>query len=269
MTLRLGQRAYYGPHPWNHQQHTTIPMTGSSPRRQISTRCLSSKWIFWQPALTYLHARTRSLFGTSLFNQGFAQLTLLEAFSLASPPLQWASRSGWCVALFLPYGKDRGYLLSLQARWLGSVHHTIHRETAAYSVVHIALIPLTVIPAYLKAFATHPERFSHSILPFEPMVANIIEHKEKPTIQPQSTARVSDGKSSAVERPVRFGSETDRHGNARLGLTEVPEWNAYEHESEVLHGKFEALYQQFLEEEKLEKVGGVESFNGEALNGRA
>jgi len=154
-----------------------------------------------------------------------------------------------------------------QARWYGSVHHTIHRETAGFSAVHMSLIPLSMLPVYLKAFATTPDYFAHSTLPFVPFVAN--EIFGKPTTAPRPSARARTAEGATVERPGRFGTETDRRGTVRLGITEVRDWDAFEEESESLMKKFDALYHQFLEEDGQEKGADVESFvgMGERTNG--
>lgn len=148
---------------------------------------------------------------------------------------------------------------------LGSPHHAIHRETAGYSAVHLALVPLSVIPAYLTAFATYPDRFAHSVLPFEPVVARAILGTPERTASARRTVRTKET-DSGLERPARFGTETDRWGNVRLGMTEVREWDAFEEESEVLREKFETLYRQFSTETKREKVADVETFSERALN---
>lgn len=132
----------------------------------------------------------------------------------------------------------------------------------------MSLIPLSVLPVYLKAFATTPNYFAHSKLPFAPFIAN--EVFGKPTTAPRPSARARTAEGATVERPGRFGTETDRRGTVRLGITEVREWDAFEEESESLRSKFDALYRQFLEEDRQEKGVDVESFvgMGQPANGR-
>jgi 3-keto steroid reductase len=43
--------------------------------------------------------------------------------------------------------------------------------------------------------------------------------------------------------PVKFGSETDRWGAERVGLTEVKDWEAQKDEGKVLVKKCETLFQ--------------------------
>jgi 3-keto steroid reductase len=41
---------------------------------------------------------------------------------------------------------------------------------------------------------------------------------------------------------VRFGSETGRWGDERIGLTEVKQWEKHKHEAEMLVDKCEKLF---------------------------
>jgi 3-keto steroid reductase len=150
------------------------------------------------------------------------------------------------------------------ARWLGSPHHTIKAETAAYSATHLSLVPGPVIPAYTSAYARNPNAFARSKLPHVPLV---VQRAEPSRFLTRSAAGAGEGKGTGAGddpglKPVRFGSETDRHGNARLGITEVSEWAAFKDESEVLRQKYEGLYKDLLEEELRPKHAGVESFKG-------
>ena len=50
-------------------------------------------------------------------------------------------------------------------------------------------------------------------------------------------------------QPMRFGSETDRWGNERVGLTPVVEWDEHEQDGRELLDKYEKLYLQLWETE--------------------
>jgi len=99
-------------------------------------------------------------------------------------------------------------------RMLNSPHHTIHIYTAAISAVHLSLISLSFIPAFLK-----------------------------------STTNGTANSHAKKLQPMRFGSETDRWGNERVGLTPVLEWDVHEQHGKELLQKCDKLYQQCQENE--------------------
>jgi 3-keto steroid reductase len=112
-------------------------------------------------------------------------------------------------------------VVSRQARLFGSPHHTIKPFNAAIAAIHISLIPLFLIPTKFSKFS--PDGAGDS-----------------PT---------TDDNKMGDTRPVRFGSETGRWGDARVGVTEVKEWEAHREEAACLVEKCEHLYQDFVESE--------------------
>jgi hypothetical protein len=61
---------------------------------------------------------------------------------------------------------------------------------------------------------------------------------------------------------ARFGSETDRLGNARVGMTAVREWSEFEAESVQLRNRMEKLYKQFKHDTEHPEEREIESFVG-------
>jgi len=45
-----------------------------------------------------------------------------------------------------------------------------------------------------------------------------------------------------AKKPVRYGAQTDRWGNERVGTTPVKDWVSYQSESAVLVKKCDTLY---------------------------
>jgi hypothetical protein len=90
--------------------------------------------------------------------------------------------------------------------------------------VHLALIPLLALPAYQLALSS----------------SSLSDTEEKP-LKPSIT-RPSKG----YVGPVRFGSETDRLGRERVGITAVGELKKNEAHRVELVDKCEDLYQSFV-----------------------
>ena len=47
-----------------------------------------------------------------------------------------------------------------------------------------------------------------------------------------------------LKKPVRYGAQTDRWGNERVGTTPVKDWVSYQSESAVLVKKCDTLYSE-------------------------
>lgn len=99
----------------------------------------------------------------------------------------------------------------------GSPHHPIVAYKAAIAAVHLCLVNL-----YFVTFWSTPE---------------------KGTIPPLAT--IDDYGSS----PLKFGSETNRWGKERVGLTTVKKWETHEADGEDLLCKCETLFQALKEAE--------------------
>jgi 3-keto steroid reductase len=96
-----------------------------------------------------------------------------------------------------------------------SPHHTIQPYKAAIAAVHLSLISLSFIPAFALPSSSKPTANSF-------------------TAKPQ---------------PVRFGSETDRWGTERVGITPVEQWEEHAREGDQLLEKCDELYEAFVESE--------------------
>ncbi|KAJ6627352.1 hypothetical protein B0H10DRAFT_2288447 [Mycena sp. CBHHK59/15] len=94
-------------------------------------------------------------------------------------------------------------------RFFGSPHHTIITSNAAIAAVHLVLVSISFINFSAKAGLSG------------------------------STA------SPAEPGPVRFGAETDRWGNPRVGITPVKEWKENEAQGELLVERCDGLYKDF------------------------
>lgn len=116
--------------------------------------------------------------------------------------------------------------------------------SAAVAAVHLALVPLAVIPTAQDAAHVPPERVPwpswHSYF-----------------------GKFTGGSAPPRVLTLRFGAENDRWGNDRPGVMAVPVWEEHPDAGAVLLERFERLYQTFL---KKEGEGGA---NEEATNGKA
>lgn len=120
-----------------------------------------------------------------------------------------------------------------QARWYGSPHHTIDPYISAISAVHISLVPLSFIPVF-SGF----------------IYGNTTTSKVQDASSRSGGAPT--GKIKPGSCPVRFGSETGRWGDAKVGLTEVKQWEANQAEGAALLRKCGQLYISLKEEEEEE-----------------
>jgi 3-keto steroid reductase len=103
---------------------------------------------------------------------------------------------------------------------LNSQNHTIGVYKGAIAAVHLSLISLSFIPAFLAPLSKSP---------------------------PTGTA---NGNSYTKKTyPVRFGSQSNMWGTERVGITPVVDWYQHQEESEVLLQKCDDLYEQFWETE--------------------
>jgi hypothetical protein len=121
------------------------------------------------------------------------------------------------------------------------------------SAVHITLAPLDLLALYQAAFAgVNGERYfaKSYIKPYDQV------HKLPP---PEKAAEMS--RDAKLARPSRFGTETDRFGNTRLGMTEVRLWPEFAGESEALLERYDKLLVE-LQREHRRKSGEVEGFKG-------
>jgi 3-keto steroid reductase len=105
------------------------------------------------------------------------------------------------------------------ARFFGSPHHTISPFISAIAAVHIALVSMASIPTF--TLFSHPSTESNGTT------------QDKPGV-----------------RPVRFGSETDWWGEARVGVSDVKMWQEHEQHADELLKRFEGLYQDFRKAEE-------------------
>lgn len=92
-----------------------------------------------------------------------------------------------------------------------SPYHTIQPYKAAIAAVHLSLISLSFIPAF-------------------PLLSSSKSTANGFTVKPQ---------------PVRFGSETDRWGTERVGITPVKQWEEHAREGDQLLEKCDKLYEAF------------------------
>ncbi|PIL26432.1 hypothetical protein GSI_12190 [Ganoderma sinense ZZ0214-1] len=129
-------------------------------------------------------------------------------------------------------------------RFLGAPHVLMSVFSAAFSAVHLALVPLRHVPTV---------RNSPQISPLD--VEYPFWHRYH-------------GKTSTRVQALRFGSENDRWGNDRPGVIAVPVWDEHPNAGEVLLERFERLYQAFdmanADRERAENGNGYAKGNGKA-----
>ncbi|KAF5336916.1 hypothetical protein D9611_002860 [Ephemerocybe angulata] len=131
------------------------------------------------------------------------------------------------------------------ARWLGSPNHPISPYKGALAATHLALVPLACL-ALLTSAPPPPPSSSQS------------KAKSKASASSEGKGGNSSSKSSkGYPRvpPVRFGSETDRWGEERVGLSPVKAWLANEEEGRRLVLACDALLRKCKEEEGRGWVG--------------
>jgi 3-keto steroid reductase len=104
----------------------------------------------------------------------------------------------------------------VQARFLGSPHHTISTYKAAVSAVQLSLIPLCLIPALEILHGSHSERNFHA----------------------NGTAN-----GETKYRPTRYCAITDRLGREGVKVNKVSRWEENEDAAAQLLDQFETLYQ--------------------------
>jgi hypothetical protein len=131
---------------------------------------------------------------------------------------------------------------------VGSTHHVIQREKAALAFVHLSLVPLFVVDLYRAAFSSTAAHFASSHVPVPEQAHKLASLRE--------SARAKPG----TARPGRFGSEVDRRGREKIGMTEVREWDIFAEESIRLLGKFDNLVKEMKEAEF--KPRDIEGFKG-------
>jgi hypothetical protein len=121
---------------------------------------------------------------------------------------------------------------------------------------------LHLLDVYYTAFSRHPGYFASSHIPY----ARSAAHKRTP----QSNGNDTTNDKNPAPTPTaplnrsaaRFGSETDRLGNARVGMTAVREWSEFEAESVQLRNRMDKLYKQFKHDTEHPEERDIESFVG-------
>ncbi|KAK7696595.1 hypothetical protein QCA50_001253 [Cerrena zonata] len=145
-------------------------------------------------------------------------------------------------------------------RWCGSPNHTITPFTASVAAVHLCLIPILCIPTRLMSFrhVRHGDDTSTPIYRDGLYTASLY----RTGLKSAEATRIAE--EQGVPPPLKFGSESDSNGNARVGVVPVLEWADHEKDSVFLVDKCESLYQVF---SKLEDNSPKET-NGHAGNGQ-
>ncbi|TFK74365.1 3-keto sterol reductase [Pluteus cervinus] len=96
-------------------------------------------------------------------------------------------------------------MLFYLGRLFGSQHHTIQPFKAAISAVHLALVPLALVTFWVTE---------------------------------------SPSKGRYMRPPVRFGAETGRWGDERVGVTEVKQWDVHQSDAPRLLEKIDTLLRE-------------------------
>jgi hypothetical protein len=124
--------------------------------------------------------------------------------------------------------------------------------------VHVVLAPVRLLALYQAAFAgaQHARYFAGAHLAPYPQT-----HKLQRPGKEKAAGAAAAALAAEQARPGRFGTETDRAGNPRLGMTEVRLWDEFAGESERLLGKYEGLYEELLQEHR-RRSRDVEGFKG-------
>lgn len=106
------------------------------------------------------------------------------------------------------------------------MHHTIEPYTAAVAAVYASIAPLAFIPVYAGFLTNGPKK------PLEELSSTATALTQ---IEPGS-------------RPGRLGSQSDRFGHAKIGLTAVRDWKDNEGEGTKLLERCDELYRLVLED---------------------
>ncbi|KAJ7283303.1 hypothetical protein C8J57DRAFT_1120742 [Mycena rebaudengoi] len=121
------------------------------------------------------------------------------------------------------------------ARLLGSPHHTMWPSNAAIAAVHLVLASISFI--------------TFSALPLPKTAANgSASATNGSAAATNGSAATTNGASSPsihAPDPVRFGAETDRWGNPRVGTSPVKQWKENEAIGELLLERCDRLYREF------------------------
>ncbi|CAE6396440.1 unnamed protein product [Rhizoctonia solani] len=116
------------------------------------------------------------------------------------------------------------FLAFYLVRLVGSKHHPIHTYKAAISVVHIALVSLTVLPS-LSTFGMTREK----------------------SRQPPEGVSDGDAKTTRAEDylPVRYGAETNIFGTEYVGVQPVEGYEEHQEAGRELVARCNRLYNAF------------------------
>jgi len=125
-------------------------------------------------------------------------------------------------------------------RFFGSRNHTINTAAAAISAVHLALVSLLFIPDKLSTF-THT-RFAQRSPPPTLLEDSTYTHTLYAT-GPRTMADVETSETLGKPSPVKFSSEVDRLGNARVGVYTVIDYKQHQDDGAFLVDKCESLFQ--------------------------
>ncbi|THH33802.1 hypothetical protein EUX98_g466 [Antrodiella citrinella] len=125
-------------------------------------------------------------------------------------------------------------------RLFGSRNHTINTAAAAISAVHLSLLSIFLIPDKLSTFThTRFAKRSHRPTLFED---STYTHSLYATGL-QTMADVKASEASEKPSPVKFSSEVDRWGNARVGVYTIIDYKQHESDGAFLVDKCESLFQ--------------------------
>lgn len=122
-----------------------------------------------------------------------------------------------------------------QARLCGSPHHPITPFKGAVSAVHLCLVSLSVVPLYLSSLIRTPTTHQNG--------------HANGHAQINGDVGEADTSPNWLDPPVKFGSETDRWGNPRIGLQEINAWRENERNTAALVDRCERLYRGLVEAE--------------------
>jgi 3-keto steroid reductase len=107
---------------------------------------------------------------------------------------------------------------------LGSKHHPIHAYNAAISVVHVALVSLTVLPS----------------------LSNFGVTREKSGQPPEGASNGSTKTNRAGDySPVRYGAETNIFGTEYVGVQPVEGYEEHKEVGRELVARCNRLYNAF------------------------
>ncbi|CAE6420776.1 unnamed protein product [Rhizoctonia solani] len=116
------------------------------------------------------------------------------------------------------------FLAFYLARLLGSKHHPIHAYNAAISVVHVALVSLTVLPS----------------------LSNFGVTREKSGQPPEGASNGSTKTNRAGDySPVRYGAETNIFGTEYVGVQPVEGYEEHKEVGRELVARCNRLYNAF------------------------